>query len=253
MQNNIAKKRSLSLELEDQSWFPTSLRAYQTDFLGAIAKLLGIYKPAKAFLKQRINTNDQLVDLASGSGIPALITAPNTDVSLTLCDKFPNPKNIGFVNSESKGTYLSKSVDIINDQLPKADIYLMFNGLHHFDQTEIISILKKIKSTHSRAYFFEPITPHFFTFLKVGIATLLLPFCTAPFTKPFRWDRLLFTYLIPVGVLATFWDGMVSVQKSYSVEKLEGLKEACAENGLDISVGILRGRFTSVTYLEYLS
>lgn len=245
------KNRTRSLELEDQSWFPKSLRAYQTDFLGAIAKLLGIYNPAKKFLEERISLNDKLVDLASGSGIPALITVPKTNISLTLCDKFPNWKNIEFVNRVTQGTYLNKSVDIINDELPNGSAYLMFNSLHHFKSTEIISILKNVQLSNSRAYFFEPITPHFSTFLKVGFATLLLPFFVVPFTKPFRWDRLVFTYLIPIGVLATFWDGMASVQKSYSIERLEGLKEACAENGLVISVGVLRGQFTSVTYLEY--
>lgn len=241
--------RNRSLELEDQYWFPTSLRAYQTDFLGAIAKLLGLYNPAKKFLAQRIGPNNALVDLASGSGIPALITAPKTGVSLTLCDKFPNLKNIKFVNRETKGTYLSASIDIINDDLPKGSAYVMFNSLHHFSQAEIISILQKIKSNKAHAYFFEPITPQALTYLKVGFATLLLPFFTAPFTKPFRWDRLIFTYLIPIGVLATFWDGMVSVQKSLSIEKLQSLKAACAENELDISVGVLHGRFTKLTYI----
>lgn len=243
------KKRTRSLELEDQSWFPKSLRAYQTDFLGAIAKLLEIYSPAKKFLEERISLNYKLVDLASGSGIPALITVPKTNVPLKLCDKFPNQKNIEYVNFKTKGTYLSKSVDVINDELPNGSAYLMFNSLHHFNQSEVISILKNIKSTDSRAYFFEPITPQFITFLKVGFATLLLPFFIVPFTKPFRWDRLLFTYILPIGVLATFWDGMASVQKSYSIEKLHDLKEACAEYGLVISVGILGGRFTNLTYI----
>ena len=253
MQNDIAEKRSPSLELEDQSWFPNSLRAYQTDFLGAIAKLLGIYAPAESFLKQRIGPNDQLVDLASGSGIPALISTWKNDASLTLCDKFPNSKNIEYINREKRCNYLSNSVDLINADLPKGSIYLMFNSLHHFGEAGIISILNKIKANNARACFFEPITPRLFSFLKVGFATLLLPFLIVPFTKPFRWDRLLFTYIIPVGVFTTCWDGMASVQKSYSIEKLHDLKDACAQNDLDVSVGVLRGRFTNLTYLECIS
>lgn len=251
MHHYVAKKKTISFELEDHSWFPKSLRAYQTDFLGFISKFLGIYKPAESFLNQRIKPNDQLIDLASGSGIPAINTTRKLNVSLTLCDKFPDSNNVEYINQKTNGTYLPQSIDIVNDNLPKGSTYLMFNSLHHFNQQEIITILKKIKSTKSRAYFIEPVTPRFITFLKVGFATLILPFFAVPFTKPFRWDRILFTYLIPVGVLATFWDGMVSVQKSYSIEKLNTLKQACAKNDLEINVGILHGQITNLTYVEF--
>lgn len=242
-------KSKPSYELEDHSWFPDSLRAYQTDFLGGIAKLIGLYKPATAFLSGKVTAADSIVDLASGSGIPAILATQNLGISLTLTDKFPNAKNADFINKSFNADYLTESLDVIENEIPVGDICTMFNSLHHFSKESLIILLKKIKANNAEAYFFEPIMPTPITFLKVAFSTLILPFFIVPFIKPFRWDRLVFTYLFPIGILATFWDGMISVHKSYSTEELEKMKTEFQNFGLNISVGTLNGSFANLTYL----
>lgn len=239
-----------SYELEDHSWFPDSLRAYQTDFLGGIAKLIGLYSPAKVFLSGKVKSGDHLVDLASGSGIPAILATRDLGVSLTLTDKFPNAKNAKFIAESFSAEYLFESIDIIESAIPPGDVYTMFNSLHHFSKENLIILLKKIEANNADAYFFEPIIPTFLTFLKVGLSTLILPFFMTPFIKPFRWDRLVFTYLFPIGILATFWDGMISVRKSYSLKELENMKTEFQNIGIKISVGQLDGSFANLTYLR---
>ncbi len=243
-------KSNPSYELEDHSWFPDSLRAYQTDFLGGMARLIGLYYPAKIFLSGNIKTGDHVVDLASGSGIPAILATRDVGISLTLTDKFPNAKSAIFIAKSFGVEQLTESIDVIQNEIPGGDAYTMFNSLHHFSKENLILLLKKIQAKQAEAYFFEPILPTPLTFMKVGFSTLILPFFIIPFIKPFRWDRLIFTYLFPIGILATFWDGIVSVRKSYSIKELEDLKIEFQNLGIKISVGELDGRFTNLTYLR---
>ena len=132
----------------------------------------------------------------------------------------------------------------------RAEVYTMFNSLHHFSKEDLITILKKIKANNATGYFFEPISPNFLTFLKVAFATLILPFFIAPFIKPFRWDRMLYTYLFPIGVFVTFWDGIISVHKSYSKKTLEKMVREFRDLDIKTEAGILYGRFTNLTYLR---
>lgn len=46
---------------------------------------------------------------------------------------------------------------------------------------------------------------------------------TAPFVKPFRLERLFFTYLVPVLPLVTFLDGFLALFKLYAPIDLDEL------------------------------
>ena len=54
------------------------------------------------------------------------------------------------------------------------------------------------------------------------LVPLLVLFVT-PLIRPFRWRRLVLTYLIPVLPLAILWDGLVSALRTYSVEEMKDL------------------------------
>lgn len=46
---------------------------------------------------------------------------------------------------------------------------------------------------------------------------------TTPFISPFRFGRLVFTYLIPIVPLFVWWDGIVSLLRTYSVQEMKEL------------------------------
>src|SRR2546425_11759383 len=48
----------------------------------------------------------------------------------------------------------------------------------------------------------------------------LMMLVVTPFIRPFRWSRLLWTYLIPLVPLVTLFDGLVSCLRTYSVQEL---------------------------------
>lgn len=249
IKNSSEKKKQISFELEDQKWFPEFLRAYQTDLLGIIAKSLELYSPAKSFLKDKLRKGQTVADLASGSGVPTFLATNGMEISVKLSDKFPEGKQVEFMSKHDRIAYNPESVDVLRDDLPEGDCYTMFNGLHHFTPTEIALILRKAKSRNTPIYFFEPISPSLLVYLKVALATLILPIFLVPFIKPFRWDRLIFTYLIPIGILATFWDGMISVGKSYSISEIRRMEASIAPKEIFVSYGKLKGKFANLTYL----
>ncbi|HYG53324.1 MAG TPA: hypothetical protein VD905_20640, partial [Flavobacteriales bacterium] len=64
--------RSMIGELEDSPHFPHVLRNFQTEFIGHAVVLLGIYKPLIRYLQQLNIPEQEMTDLCSGSGEPAI-------------------------------------------------------------------------------------------------------------------------------------------------------------------------------------
>lgn len=223
------------MELEDQSWFPMWMRQYQVDFLGALSSISNLYGPVIPYLQAF--EPKTVVDLASGNGQTALSVLTKLNLSeVKITDKYP-----------PKSTMHVFELDLLHQEYPKADLYTMFNGLHHFDELEIQHILNSIDK-EKKFFFVEPLGPRIGSFIKVFISTLILPFFIIPFVLPFRWDRLIMTYIIPIGPLICFYDGIISVFKSYS---LKTLKDFCERaNGRSIKAGKIKGRFTTFNYIS---
>ncbi|MFN0111769.1 MAG: hypothetical protein ACKVZH_23165, partial [Blastocatellia bacterium] len=81
--------------------------------------------------------------------------------------------------------------------------------------------------------------------------TPLLVWLFTPFIRPFRWSRLLWTYLLPVVPLLVIFDGVVSVLRSYTVAELKAFTEELSGNGYEWEVGETpaQGLRAPVTYL----
>jgi hypothetical protein len=75
-------------------------------------------------------------------------------------------------------------------------------------------------------------------------------FFFTPFFRPFRFSRLLFTYIIPVIPFCQIWDGIVSIIRLYKPEELLGIaKEVDSENYF-WKAGKVKNKFgIRVTYL----
>jgi hypothetical protein len=89
--------------------------------------------------------------------------------------------------------------------------------------------------------------------LLVAIATPIRVLVVTPFIRPFRWSRLLWTYLIPVIPIVLWFDSIVSVLRVYSVEELRDLTVGL--NGYQWDIGRVRsGKLPiTVTYLVGVS
>jgi hypothetical protein len=79
----------------------------------------------------------------------------------------------------------------------------------------------------------------------------LLVLLTTPFIRPFRWSRLLWTYLVPVVPMVSLFDGLVSSLRTYSVWELRELTEELDAKDYQCEVGEVKGTAgpIPVTYL----
>ncbi len=238
-------------EFEDQVWFPKILRDYQTGYIGFLASKANLYREVPALL-DKLNAS-RVIDLASGAGTPA-ITATEAirqrGGSLLLTDKFPNVSTGASVGSFKAVAYRKDPLDVLEHPLPSGDAYTMFNAFHHFTDDEQLAILHKARAAGGQILVLEPLHRDFVTFIKVMISTTIGPVLLSPFIRPFTWSRMLFTYLLPIGILVTLWDGLVSVMRSFSKRDYENLKLQAKLTDLNLKVGKLPSRFGDILYLQ---
>jgi hypothetical protein len=61
----------------------------------------------------------------------------------------------------------------------------------------------------------------------------------SPFIKPFSWQRLFFTYIIPINIITISFDGIISVLKSRSFNAYKKLYSGVNNiNVLNLKKGI---------------
>ena len=84
-------------ELEDQSWFPSRLRDFMTDYLRFVMTKLKIYRHTVPILAKAIrhSGSSKIVDLCSGGSGPvrpllAELADQGLAVRITLTDRYPN-------------------------------------------------------------------------------------------------------------------------------------------------------------------
>jgi hypothetical protein len=84
-------------ELEDQPWFPATIRDLATDYIHFLGTKFALHVPAVPLMAEalRLTGATQVVDLCAGAGGPiaALLQALAADgitPHVTLTDRFPN-------------------------------------------------------------------------------------------------------------------------------------------------------------------
>jgi hypothetical protein len=223
-------------ELEDQSWFPATVRDLATDYLHFVETTFALHRPVLPLLGQALQATKRrhVIDLCSGGGgpIPPLqrdLAAQGIAVSFTLTDRFPNVPAFERVAAVAAGkiALFNEPVDARAVPSQLSGFRTMFNAFHHFRPVDAIAVLRDAAQAGEPIGIFEiperrpcTIAPLLLTPLLVALAT--------PFIRPFRWRRLLWTYLVPLVPLTCWWDGLVSQLRAYTPKELEELASAVA-------------------------
>ena len=222
-------------ELEDFAWFPAILRKYQMELIGNMSTWLLVYSSSITFLRELLVKYriTKITDLCSGSGLPAIhIHDRLKDVltTTTLTDIYPQTPIV------SKGvTYLSTPVDVLKVIPEEGQLYTMYNSFHHFSESEMRQLIKKLTESKSKFLIVEILRPDWLSFLQVTFASTLGVLIFTPFIRPFEWKRLFFTYIIPLNIFTVLIDGWISVIKSKSVSSYASiLSDFCQENTISI-------------------
>jgi len=230
-------------ELEDLTWFPHTIRDLATDYLHFMETRFALHKPVVPLLRAMIGDpkTSCVVDLCSGGGGPVsaiyeALAADGISVQFTLTDKYPNIAAFERLSSQhpSGVRYIVAPVDAsdVPENLP--GLRTMFNAFHHFAPTSARLVLQNAVQARQPVGIFEipersllMMIPFLFTPIYVALAT--------PFIQPFKWKRLLWTYLIPMVPLTCWWDGLVSSFRAYTVAEMLAMTQGF--EGYDWRVG----------------
>ena len=247
-------------ELEDQPWLPGIVRDLATDYLCFIQATFRLYRPILPLLAEalRVTNQRQIVDLCSGGGGPVLeiqkaLSAAGPNISITLTDRFPNSRAFQQIEEASgkQITFVRESVDArsIPDQI--IGLRTIFNSFHHFRESDARKILLDAVKARQPIAIFEYTARAVLIVLLTMVLTPFLVALATPFIRPFRWSRVVLTYVLPLIPLTCWWDGVVSQLRAYTVEELNTLTKelSCDSYSWHAGTVALPGSLGHLTYL----
>ena len=228
-------------EFEDKAWLPDTIRDGMTDYLRFIFNSGNFYEPVSPLIVQLFQHtgSKQVIDLCSGGGGTVERIQKNIQekyqqrVPFVLTDKFPNINAYEFIQKKTGGkiTYFSLPVNAAQVDPSLIGVRTIFSAFHHFDQQDATQVINDAVSSKEGIGIFDGGNKSIFFILAIIFLHPIAFFLFTPFLRPFKWSRLLFTYLIPVIPLCTIWDGIISVTKLYNPQQL--LSMATSINNID--------------------
>lgn len=236
-------------EFEDLEWFPHFLRNYGTDFLQFVSNKMKIYQPIVPLLEEALTKSghNRIVDLGSGGGggllwLSKQLKKSHPEVKILLTDLYPNKTAFERTQKLSPDfEFIETPVDARNVPSHLIGLRTQFLSLHHFKPEDAQKILQNAVDSGSPIAIFEAQERSLTSFIGMFISPITL-WLTTPFIRPFQLGRIIFTYLIPLVPLFVWWDGMVSVLRTYSVKEMHALVQNIKnKDDFDWKIGRVKG------------
>jgi hypothetical protein len=236
-------------EFTDLLWYPRTFRRMQTDYLQFASTLSTGHKNILPLILKALQhaQTTQIIDLCSGGSGPwkrllPLLASSGCPVQVTLTDKFPDPDSIKRWSSASDPSisYLNESIDATAVPAAMDGMRTVFEAFHHFAPSQARQVLLD-SVTHRKAIgVFDAglrMPAGFILLVLSPIITVLTYLLITPFIKPRRISRFLWTYLLPVVPLATCWDGIISLLRTYGPDDLQSLADSIQCEGYSWETG----------------
>jgi hypothetical protein len=252
-------KRLHLFEIHDQEWCPRTIRDAATDYLQFViakAKPYAAMVPVLSRSLQRAGAYEVL-DLCSGAGGPwfwlhPILAGQGLNVSVRLTDKYPN-LDVAGESGRLTGEgirYHPQPVDATRVPDELAGFRTLFSAFHHFRPEVARAVLADAVRQRKGIAIFEGTHNSVLGMLAMLLVPLVVLVMT-PFVRPFRWSRLLWTYLVPVVPLVVLFDGLVSNWRTYSVAELRELAGGLGANNYEWDIGELKSTTgpIPITYL----
>jgi hypothetical protein len=224
-------RRIQFIELHEQPWFPSTLRNAITDALQCGAELLKPYSSISVLLQRALDAARSLsiVDMCSGGGGPWLhlsqmFRGETATYRIRLTDKFPNLPAFESIKAASANRidFHPSPVDAMKVPANLDGFRTMFSSFHHFPPAQARTILQNAVDAREGIGIFE-ITSRTASAMGMMFLWFLTPLAFTPCVRPFRWSRLLYTYVLPIIPLVLLFDGLVSCLRTYRTRELREL------------------------------
>ena len=256
----MLKLRDYLFEFEDLAWFPNTIRESMTDYLRFLITKVDFYRPIVPLLIEGINSSstNQIIDLCSGGGgaieqIQNELNAKSEkDIKIILTDKYPNISAYQYLSAKTKGgiSFIDTSVDAADVPASLKGFRTIFSGFHHFDKFTAKSVLKNAVDARSGIGIFDGGDKNIMAIIAILLVHPLVFFFFTPFFRPFRFSRVLFTYIIPIIPFCTVWDGLVSIIRLYRPNELLQITNELSSENYSWKAGKMKCRYgLNMTYL----
>jgi hypothetical protein len=247
-------------EFEDLNWFPNFLREGMTDYLRFILNAANFYYPATTVIMEGLQNADRfkVIDLCSGGGGAIEMVQKNfyntykRTLPVILTDKFPNVNAYHLLRQKSGGdiSYANESVDAMKVPGNLVGLRTIFSAFHHFDKNQARLVLLDAVKARQPIAVFDGGDKNIFTILGIIIVHPIIFFLFTPLFRPFRWPRIIFTYLLPLIPLCTIWDGVVSILRLHRPAALLAIASSIDDDLFVWKAGNLKNKGgMKVTYL----
>lgn len=254
------KLRDYLFEFEDLAWFPNTIRESMTDYLRYLITKVDFYRPIVPLIIEGMTRShaNQVIDLCSGGGGAIeqihndLKQLSDAKIKIILTDKFPNTSAYEFLKAKTKGaiSFLDTSVDAADVPSTLKGFRTIFSGFHHFDKSMAKAVLKNAVDTKSGIGIFDGGNKNILAIVAILVVHPIVFFFFTPFFKPFRFSRLLFTYVIPIIPFCTIWDGIVSIIRLYKPDELLQIANEVEPDTYHLSSGKKKSKFgLNITFL----
>jgi hypothetical protein len=238
----------------DQHWCPQAVRHGATNYLEAITNRADIYGPVQEEIFRAIEAccAERVVDLCSGGGGPWLspgwrrALADHSPLTVVLTDKFPSIELPARLNADRTVSCVTLPVDAASVPKSLTGFRTVFSSFHHFPDTLARAVLADAVNARE-GFAMTEVTSRT---IRAFATMFLMPFLAlllTPRMRPFRWSRLLLTYVLPLIPFVVFWDGLVSCVRTRTPQELLRLTTPFPE--YDWTAGYISGRWLAPVYL----
>lgn len=193
-------KRKHAPQFTNAKWFPKFLTTCIYEFMTWFVGKVNAAKPFMPVIEEGLRYSNKLVilDKKCGAGFE------------TVTDLIDKKIERNFVDAQ-------------NFSGKEQGLYLSVNAFHQFKPNEAKAILTKVAQHKQPIVVVEGNNDSLWQVFGMTVIVPLTVILTAPFVKPFRFERIIFTYLIPVLPLVTFFDGFMALFKLYAPVDLDEL------------------------------
>lgn len=193
-------KRKQVPQITNAKWFPTFLTRCVHEFMTWFVHKVKAAKPFIPVIEEGLHYSDRVVviEKEGGAGFETLEV---------------------FLDEGLEKNHVDSDTFEANEE----GLYVSINSFHQFDEDQARSILEKVASKRRPIAILEGNNDSLWQVFGMTVIVPLTVLLTAPFVKPFRIERLIFTYLIPILPLVIFIDGFLALFKLYAPQDLDEL------------------------------
>jgi hypothetical protein len=218
-------------EIGDLPGCPACIRDAFTDYLRYAQDTFRPYLAVVPLLQRAIERTGatQIVDLCSGGAgpwphlLPAL-SAAGCHVHVNMTDKFINRAALTHVCAQLPGQadFIPEPVDAVAVPESLLGFRTLFSAFHHFPPDTACAILADAVRQGQGIGVFE-LTQRSRRGLLRAAAIFPLVLIWAHRVRPFRWSRILLTWLVPLISPVALFDSLVSCLRTYTPDELREL------------------------------